>query len=70
MKTRVLLSMSILLASPLVFAQEDPPEAAPTPQAPSKIQWSIGIGAFSSPRPYVGAENSQIVAPLIEVTYK
>jgi len=69
MKTRVLLSMLILLASPLVFAQEEPPEAAP-PQAPSKVQWSIGIGAFSSPRPYVGAENSQIIAPLIEVTYK
>lgn len=69
MKTRVLLSMMILLASPLVFAQEEPPEAVPR-QAPSKVQWSIGIGAFSSPRPYVGAENSQIVAPLIEVTYK
>lgn len=69
MNTRVLFSMLILLASPLLFAQEEPADATPS-QAPSKVQWSLGIGAFSSPRPYVGAENSQIVAPLVEVTYK
>ena len=70
MKKVSLLSTLILLSCARLFAQDESAEAAPTPQAPSKVQWSIGIGAFSSPRPYVGAENSQIIAPLIEVTYK
>lgn len=69
MKRPVLLTMMLLLSGLPLFAQDQPAESTP-PQAPSKIQWSIGIGAFSSPRPYVGAENSQIVAPLVEVTYK
>jgi len=69
MKRSVLLAMLILLASPLVFAQEEPAEAAP-PQAPSKVQWSLGLGMYSSPRPYVGAENSTIFGPVVELSYK
>mgnify|MGYP001826427295 FL=1 len=69
MTSRVLLSILILLASLPLFAQEELAEPAPSP-TPSPIQWSLGFGAFSSPRPYVGAENSQIVAPLIEVNWK
>lgn len=70
MKKGIFLWILIVLPCGSLFAQEESAEAAPIPQAPSKVQWSIGIGAFSSPRPYVGAENSQIIAPLIEVTYK
>jgi outer membrane protein len=69
MNKSVFLSIAVLLSCAPLFAQEDADESRP-PQPPSKVQWSLGIGAFSSPRPYVGAENSQIVAPLIEVTYK
>ena len=69
MKARVLFSILMLVASLPLFAQDDSTTPAPSP-TPSPIQWSLGIGGFSSPRPYVGAENSMIVAPLIEVTYK
>ena len=69
MKARVFLSILILVANLPLFAQQeaDAPDPVPTP---SPVQWSLGLGAFSSPRPYVGAENSQIVAPLVEVTWK
>lgn len=70
MKKVVLLSTLFLFSCAPLFAQDESAEAAPTPQAPSKVQWSLGIGAFSSPRPYVGAENSQMVAPLIDISYK
>ena len=66
---RILLTGLVLLTSFPLFAQDEAAEAAPAP-TPSPIQWSLGVGAFSSPRPYVGAENSQIVAPLIEVSWK
>jgi len=69
MKIRALLTLLVLLPSMSIFAQDEPAESSPPP-APSPFQWSLGIGAFSSPRPYVGAENSQIVAPLLEITYK
>jgi outer membrane protein len=59
----------LLLSSLPLLAQDQSAESKPL-RAPSKVQWSIGIGTFSSPRPYVGAENSQIVAPLVEVSYK
>jgi outer membrane protein len=68
MNRRLLISTMLLLSSLPLYAQEESAETPP--QAPSEVQWSIGIGGFSSPRPYVGAENSQIVAPLVEVTYK
>ena len=69
MKRRVLLSILILLASLPLLAQDEAVGPASSP-APSPVQWSLGIGAFSSPRPYVGAENSRMVAPLIDVSYK
>lgn len=68
MQSRFLLSILILLSSLPLSAQEEAPQSTEAPP-PSKVQWSLGIGAFSSPRPYVGAENSQIVAPLIEINY-
>jgi outer membrane protein len=69
MKLRALISILIILPALPLTAQDQPSEPAPVP-TPSPIQWSLGIGGFSSPRPYVGADNSQIVAPLIEVTWK
>ena len=69
MKARVLLPILMLAATLPLFAQEESTGPAPSP-TPSPIQWSLGIGAFSSPRPYVGAENSMLVAPLIDVSYK
>ncbi len=41
----------------------------PRPPA-SPFQWSLGVGVISSPRPYVGAENSVTPIPLIELAYK
>lgn len=69
MKQLALVSILIILPALPLMAQDQPAEPAPVP-TPSPIQWSLGIGGFSSPRPYVGAENSQIVAPLIEFTWK
>lgn len=68
MTIRLLLSTLLLLSSLSVSAQDEPTPPEPSP-TPSPIQWSLGLGAFSSPRPYVGAENSRIVAPLIELSY-
>jgi outer membrane protein len=69
MKFRALLTILVVLPALTIFAQDE--EAAPAaPLGPSPIQWSLGIGGFSSPRPYVGAENSTLVAPLIEVNWK
>jgi len=71
MKPRVHLTILILLSGLPLLAQDKAAETAPTPPpAQSAFQWSLGIGAFSSPRPYVGAENSQMVAPLIDISYK
>jgi outer membrane protein len=59
----------VLLSGLPLSAQDEPESAMPAP-ARSSIQWSIGFGAFSSPRPYVGAKNSRMVAPLLELSYK
>jgi outer membrane protein len=69
MKARVLFSILMLVASLPLFAQDDSTGPAPSP-TPSPIQWSLGIGMYSSPRPYVGAENSTIPGPVVELTYK
>ena len=69
MKPRVLPSILILLSSLPLFAQDESTGPAPSP-TPSPVQWSLGIGAFSSPRPYVGANNTITPIPLIELYYK
>ena len=37
---------------------------------PDGVQWSIGLGVISSPRPYVGADNQTRVIPLLDLEYK
>jgi outer membrane protein len=67
MRFRTFLSILALLPSLSLYAQSE--SAKPTP-SPSPFQWSLGLGFLSSPRPYVGAENSTFPAPLIELSYK
>ncbi len=58
-----------LFSSLSLFAQDEIAEPAPSP-APSAVRWSLGLGVTSSPRPYVGANNSVLPIPLIELYYK
>ena len=69
MKHRVLLSIFIFLSSLPLFAQEESAEQLPSPP-PSPVRWSLGLGVISSPRPYVGAKNSVLPIPLVELYYK
>lgn len=67
MRFQIFLTILALLSSLPLWAQEESAEEAPTP---SPVQWAVGLGMLSSPRPYVGAENSTFPAPLIELSYK
>ena len=51
-----------------VFAQE----GGDQPDAPAEriVEWSLGLGVASTPRPYVGAENAVLPIPLVDITYK
>jgi len=42
------------------------------PDAPVErtLEWSLGLGVASTPRPYVGAENAIVPMPLVDITYK
>lgn len=68
-KHRVLLSIFLLLSSLPLFAQDESAEQAPS-SSPSQVRWSLGLGVISSPRPYVGAKNSVLPIPLVELYYK
>ncbi len=37
---------------------------------PQGVQWSLGLGVISSPRPYVGADNQTRVIPVLALDYK
>jgi outer membrane protein len=67
MKTRALFSILVLVTSLPLFAQDEPATQTPPP---SPVQWSLGLGVVSSPRPYVGTDNSVLVMPLVQLTYK
>jgi len=67
MKTRVLFSILVLVTSLPLFAQD---ESATETLPPSAVQWSLGLGWVSSPRPYVGVKNSVLVIPLVQLEYK
>jgi len=69
MKIHILLSILILLSSLPLMAQDEAAGPAPSP-TPSPVQWALGLGVYSSPRPYVGAENSTILGPVVELSYK
>ena len=67
MRTRMLFSILVLLTSLPLFAQD---ESATETLPPSPVQWSLGLGVVSSPRPYVGVKNSVLTIPLVELSYK
>ncbi len=67
MKTRFLLLIFIFITSLPLFAQDE--SATETPP-PSPLQWSLGLSVVSSPRPYVGTDNSVLPIPLLELYYK
>ncbi|MCP4204192.1 MAG: MipA/OmpV family protein [bacterium] len=46
------------------------PAAAQGRPEPEGVQWSLGLGVISSPRPYVGADNRISVIPLLDLEYK
>jgi outer membrane protein len=43
--------------------------AQPSP-ATGETRWSLGLGVFSAPRPYVGADNQTRAIPLLDLEYK
>ena len=67
MKIRALFSILVLVTSLPLFAQDEPASQTPPP---SPVQWSLGLGWVSSPRPYVGTDNSVLVIPLVQLEYK
>lgn len=68
------LVLTILLLPAISRAQlpdgEATEDAPPTTQPTKQLQWSLGLGVISSPRPYVGTDNKISVIPLIELKYK
>jgi outer membrane protein len=57
-----------LLLPVAVLAQEVGDEAdAPVERT---LEWSLGLGVASTPRPYVGAKNAILPIPLVDITYK
>lgn len=41
----------------------------PRPE-PEEVQWSLGLGVISSPRPYVGADNQTRAIPVLDLEYE
>lgn len=56
---------ALILAAALPAAAQGPP-----PAAPDAVEWSLGLGVISAPRPYVGAGNQTLVIPLLGLEYK
>ena len=69
MTKRHLLTILLLFSSLSLFADDEITEPVPSP-ARSGVRWSLGLGVISSPRPYVGANNSILPIPLVELYYK
>ncbi len=53
--------LAALLSAGAVAAQRPPADT---------LEWSLGIGLISSPRPYVGASNNTFPVPLLQLRYK
>lgn len=58
--------LALLLIAPALAAATDPSDS---PEQPP-LQWSLGVGVISVPRPYVGASNDTLVIPLVGLDYK
>ena len=69
MKIRAYLFILAMVATLPVAAQDEASNQDPTVE-PSPVQWSLGLGVTSSPRPYVGASNSVLPIPVVELYYK
>lgn len=67
---RVQTSLVIAVAAVVSIAWGVPVLAQGPPGGGGGVQWSLGVGVISAPRPYVGAENSTTVIPLLELTYE
>lgn len=69
------LAIPLCITAATAVAQHLPGEEGPGP-APAAatalpaLQWSLGLGVISSPRPYVGADNKVTPIPLLELRYK
>ncbi len=56
----VALGMGLAVAAPAAAQQPDP----------EGVQWSLGLGVISSPRPYVGTDNQTRVIPVLDLEYE
>lgn len=65
MSRNAVLAAALMLAVALPAAAQGPPE-----RDRSQLSWSLGLGAISAPRPYVGASNQLLVIPLVGLEYK
>jgi outer membrane protein len=69
MKNRIyLLALALLVSLPLAAQEEKSEQESTIPRG--QAQWSLGLGVISSPRPYVGADNSVMAIPIIGLNYK
>jgi outer membrane protein len=62
-------SLVVLLLAPALAAAADPPAPPARPAEPT-LQWSLGVGVISAPRPYVDSRNETLVIPLVGLDYK
>jgi outer membrane protein len=71
-KPTLVLAISMLAATATaqVLPDDTAADAPPPPRSGEQLRWSLGLGVISSPRPYVGANNSILPIPLIELYYK
>jgi outer membrane protein len=61
--------LAFTLLMPVVgLAQEG--DSVNAPPVERTLEWSLGLGVASTPRPYVGAENAILPIPLVDITYK
>ncbi len=63
----LVLAVTLLVPSAGLTQEEEPGTAAPVERT---LEWSLGLGVASTPRPYVGAENAVLPIPLVDITYK
>ena len=60
-------AVTLLFPTVGLTQEEEPGTAAPVERT---LEWSLGLGVASTPRPYVGAENAVLPIPLVDITYK
>ena len=64
---RPFLALAVALAAALTLAAPAAPQGRPEAEG---VQWSLGLGVISSPRPYAGADNQTRVIPVLGLEYK